>query len=464
MTKNNPASLSLSALTALSPLDGRYAGRIHALRPIFSEYGLFRYRVLVEVEWFLALSDHPQISELAPLADSSKADLRNLCLNFSEADAQRIKDIEAVTNHDVKAVEYFLKERTAENKEVHAGSEFFHFACTSEDINNIAYALMLKEAREQALLPQIEGLVSAVKDLAQRYKDLPMLARTHGQPATPTTLGKEMFNVVARMRRQLEQIGSVPLLAKLNGASGNFNAHMAAYPEIDWLTLSQSFVESLGLDWNPHTTQIEPHDYIAELCHALLRFNTVLLDFDRDIWSYIAIGYFRQKMVANEVGSSTMPHKVNPIDFENSEGNLGLANALLEHLANKLPVSRWQRDLSDSTVLRNLGVALGYSILAYASSLKGISKLEADDETIRADLDSNWAVLAEAIQTVMRRYGIEEPYEKLKSFTRGRTDLQQSDIIEFVDGLALPEDVRADLRTLSPATYIGLASHLVEVK
>jgi len=462
MTANPNPALSLSPLTALSPLDGRYSGRMHALRAIFSEFGLIRYRVAVEVQWFLALSDHPQVPELPTLPSSSRQRLQALCDDFSETDAQRIKDIEAVTNHDVKAVEYFLKESTADDAVIQAGSEFFHFACTSEDINNLAYALMLKDARDQIMLPQVEKLIDSIEELGQRYRELPMLARTHGQPATPTTLGKELINVSARLRRQQQQLGAVELLGKLNGASGNFNAHAVAYPEVDWVALSRSFVTSLGLAWNPLTTQIEPHDYIAELCHCMSRINTIMLDFDRDIWSYVAIGYFRQKMVANEVGSSTMPHKVNPIDFENSEGNLGLANAVLDHLAAKLPISRWQRDLSDSTVLRNLGVAFGYCVLAYSSTLKGIGKLEADEVKLRADLDNNWAVLAEAIQTVMRRYGVAEPYEKLKALTRGRSDLQQSDIVKFVDGLELPDHVRSALRALTPATYIGLAQQLMD--
>ncbi len=454
--------LSICALHALCPLDGRYAAKVAELRPIFSELGLIRYRVEVEVNWLVALSDHPGVPEVPPLSAPTRAALRRLCDEFDTADAQRVKDIETQTNHDVKAVEYFLKERTASLPEVAAVGEFFHFACTSEDINNLAYGLMLKQARDAVLVPRIEKLVAAIADLARRYADLPMLARTHGQPASPTTLGKEMHNVVARMRRQLEQISAVPLLGKFNGATGNYNAHLAAYPTLDWPALSREFVESLGLSWNPHTTQIEPHDYMAELFHALARFNNILLDFDRDVWGYIALGYFKQRAVAQEVGSSTMPHKVNPIDFENSEGNLGLANALLEHLAGKLPISRWQRDLTDSTVLRNVGLAFGYSVLAYVSSEKGIGKLEADAARLDADLEANWAVLAEAIQTVMRRYGIAEPYERLKSLTRGRGDITREAIRAFIRELELPDEQIEALLSLTPQSYIGNAAQQVK--
>jgi adenylosuccinate lyase len=373
-----------------------------------------------------------------------------------------VKDIESVTNHDVKAIEYFLKERTGDLADVQAVSEFFHFACTSEDINNLAYALMLKDALSEVMVPQLRHLVRAVRDLASRYAEQPMLARTHGQPASPTTLGKEMHNVAERLQRQLTQIGAMTPLGKLNGATGSYNAHLVAYPQIDWPEISRRFVESMGLEWNPYTTQIEPHDYMAELFHAFIRFNTVLIDFARDVWGYIALGYFRQKIVSGEVGSSTMPHKVNPIDFENSEGNLGLANALFEHLAQKLPVSRWQRDLSDSTVLRNVGIGFGYSLLAYSSAVKGIGKLEANPERLNADLDANWSVLAEAIQTVMRRYGIAEPYEKLKALTRGRGEIAQSDLHGFIQGLGLPDDVTRELLQLTPRSYVGNAAQQVK--
>jgi len=457
----NP-STGPSPLLALSPLDGRYAKQLRDLAAIFSEYGLIRYRVFVEVRWFLALAELPEITELPPLSNKARKILEDLCETFSEADAARVKEIEAETNHDVKALEYFLKERTAGDAEISAGSEFIHFACTSEDINNLAYALMLRDARDTLIKPMMARIIDALVELARRFRDLPMLARTHGQPASPTTLGKELANVVARFRRQYDDFSGSPILGKINGATGNFNAHVAACPDVDWPGFSRRFVESLGLTWNAHTTQIEPHDFMAALFHALIRFNNVLLDFDRDVWSYIAIGYFRQKVKEKEVGSSTMPHKVNPIDFENSEGNIGLANALLDHLAMKLPVSRWQRDLSDSTVLRNIGVALGYSQLAYTSALKGIGKLDADPGRIAADLDANRAVLAEAIQTVMRRYGVPEPYEKLKALTRGRDGLSQSEIKRFVEELDLPDEVRAALLSLTPATYIGLAAQLVD--
>lgn len=458
MMSDSQQNLSFGAISALSPLDGRYAAKVAPLRNIFSEFGLIKYRVRVEVRWLLALSQEPLIKEVSKFSNVTIEQLDALCDSFNVNDAQRVKDIESVTNHDVKAVEYFLKERTQDLHEVHAVSEFFHFACTSEDINNLAYALMLKDALSEVLLPQQQRLVQAVRDLAVRYADQPMLARTHGQPASPTTLGKEMHNVAERLTRQLTQISAIAPLGKLNGATGSYNAHLAAYPEIDWPDIAKRFVESMGLEWNPCTTQIEPHDYMAELFHAFVRFNTVLLDFDRDVWGYIALGYFRQKVVSGEVGSSTMPHKVNPIDFENSEGNLGLANALFEHLAQKLPVSRWQRDLSDSTVLRNIGIGFGYALLAYSSAIKGIGKLEANPDRLKADLDDNWSVLSEAIQTVMRRYGIAEPYEKLKALTRGRGIITRSELHDFIQGLGLPDEITQDLLQLTPHTYVGNAA------
>ena len=454
----NDSLETISTLSTLSPLDGRYASRMAALRPIFSEHGLIQRRVRVEVQWLLALSEHPQIKEVPALTAQARAALQSLYSDFSPADAARIKQIEATTNHDVKAVEYFLKERLADFRELAAVREFIHFACTSEDINNLAYALMLTEGRNAVLLPAMRRLHAAIAALADRYAGLPMLSRTHGQAATPTTLGKEMLNTAVRLERQLQQIQEVALLGKLNGASGNYNAHIAAYPEVDWQGMSAAFVTSLGIQWNPHTTQIEPHDCLAELFHALARFNTVLIDFNRDVWGYIALGYFKQKAVPGEVGSSTMPHKVNPIDFENSEGNLGLANALLDHMAAKLPVSRWQRDLTDSTVLRNVGVALGYAALAYDSCAKGIGKLEADSTRLGADLQANWAVLAEAIQTVMRRWGIAEPYEKLKGLTRGRGDISADQLHEFIRTLPLPRQVAEELCALTPSTYTGNAA------
>ncbi|GAB4348185.1 MAG: adenylosuccinate lyase [Gammaproteobacteria bacterium] len=449
--------MELSSLTAISPIDGRYGAKTADLRPIFSEYGLIRHRVQVEVRWLQMLSRREEIAEVPPFSSHANQLLDRIVEQFSEPDAQRVKNIEATTNHDVKAVEYFLKEKVAGNAELEAVSEFIHFACTSEDINNLSYALMLREARTQALLPQMDEIIDAVTRLAHEYADIPMLSRTHGQPASPTTLGKEMANVVFRLKRQREQLVMVPILGKINGAVGNYNAHFATYPEVDWPAVAQEFVASLGLDWNPYTTQIEPHDYMAEYFHAVMRFNTVLIDFCRDVWSYISLGYFKQKVVAGEVGSSTMPHKVNPIDFENAEGNLGVANALIGHLAEKLPISRWQRDLTDSTVQRNLGVGIAQSVLAYQSALKGISKLEVNAEALAADLDANWEVLAEPIQTVMRRYGIEKPYEKLKALTRGQRITPEA-LREFVEGLAIPEPARKALLALTPATYTGNAA------
>ncbi|MDS4029565.1 MAG: adenylosuccinate lyase [Candidatus Contendobacter sp.] len=450
--------MELTALTAISPIDGRYASKTAELRPIFSEYGLIRHRVLVEVRWLQALARHPGISEVPPLSETASRLLEGLVENFTPADAQRVKSIERITNHDVKAVEYLLKEKIAGSAELEAVSEFIHFACTSEDINNLAYALMLREARIQVLLPQLDEMIVAISRLAHRHADQPMLARTHGQPASPTTLGKEMANVAYRLKRQRAQLAATPLLGKINGAVGNYNAHLAAYPELDWEEFARRFVtEDLGLDWNPYTIQIEPHDYMAEFFHAVMRANTVLLDFCRDVWSYIAIGYFRQKTVAREIGSSTMPHKVNPIDFENAEGNLGVANALLDHLAAKLPVSRWQRDLTDSTVLRTLGVGLAHSLVAYQSCLKGIGKLEVNALALAADLDDNWEVLAEPIQTVMRRYGIEQPYEQLKALTRGQR-IERETLRAFIADLAIPDEAKQRLLAMTPATYIGNAA------
>jgi len=453
--------MELTSLTAISPIDGRYADKTYELREIFSEYGLIRQRVLVEVRWLQALSRHAQIPEVPEFEDDANVMLNRIVEKFSVEDAQRVKAIEATTNHDVKAVEYFLKEKTANNSQLAEIKEFFHFACTSEDINNLAYALMLQEARKNILLDQCDTIIEAIRELAGHYADQPMLSRTHGQPASPSTLGKEMANVVARLQRQREQIASVPLLGKINGAVGNYNAHMIAYPDVDWAALACGFVESLGLSWNPYTTQIEPHDYVAELFHAVQRFNTILIDYARDIWGYISIGHFKQKVVDGEVGSSTMPHKVNPIDFENAEGNLGVANAILEHLAQKLPVSRWQRDLTDSTVLRNLGVGIAHGVIAYKSLLKGINKLEANPACLNNELDNNWEVIAEPIQTVMRRYGIENAYEKLKTLTRGQQINQQA-IQAFISDLALPDDAKQRLLALTPASYTGQAQQLAE--
>ncbi|MBQ8707070.1 MAG: adenylosuccinate lyase [Succinivibrionaceae bacterium] len=453
--------MELTPLTAISPIDGRYSGKCGPLREIFSEYGLLRCRVRVEIAWLKKLASCEKIAEVASLSPEALALLDSILDGFSLKDAERIKEIERTTNHDVKAVEYFLKEKIAGNAELAAVSEFVHFACTSEDINNNSHGLMLLEGRDKALLPMLKQIIQAIHDLALRYKDVPMLSRTHGQPATPTTLGKEMANVCYRLHRQYLQIADVKILGKINGAVGNYNAHMVAYPDVDWRKLSEEFVTSLGLAWNPYTTQIEPHDYVAELFNAISRFNTILMDFDRDVWGYISIGHFRQKTIAGEVGSSTMPHKVNPIDFENSEGNLGLANAVFAHLAAKLPVSRWQRDLTDSTVLRNIGVAFGYSLIAYQSSLKGISKLEANLDNLAADLDSNWEVLAEPIQTVMRRYGIEKPYEKLKALTRGRR-VNAEIMKDFIGTIEIPADAKARLMELTPASYIGRAVRFVE--
>jgi len=450
--------MSHSALTSISPIDGRYASKVDALRPIFSEYGLIRYRVEVEVRWLQALAAEAKIVEVPALSAEANRVLDNIVSNFSETDAQAVKDIEKTTNHDVKAVEYFLKKKIEGNTELLAINEFFHFACTSEDINNLSYALMLKEGRG-LVLAEIDATIDAIKQLALNSAEQPMLSRTHGQSATPTTVGKEMANVVARMQRQRQQLAQVELLGKINGAVGNYNAHSVAYPDVDWAQFAQNFVESLGLTFNPYTIQIEPHDYMAEFFHTLSRFNTILLDFDRDVWGYISLGYFKQKTVAGEVGSSTMPHKVNPIDFENSEGNLGLANAIFGFLADKLPVSRWQRDLTDSTVLRNIGVGIAHTSIAIQSTLKGISKLELNPALIDQDLDQNWEVLAEPIQTVMRRYGIEKPYEKLKELTRGQR-VTGDGMRAFVEKLQIPEPAKAELMTLTPHSYTGYAAEL----
>lgn len=453
--------MNLSALTAVSPIDGRYGNKTTELRQIFSEFGLLKYRVVVEVRWLQKLATTTEIKEVPRLSSQAESFLDNIVNEFSEADAQRIKDIERTTNHDVKAVEYFLKEKVADQPELHAINEFIHFACTSEDINNLSHGLMLKEAREQLILPYCDQLISELKRLAIELKSVPMMARTHGQPASPTTMGKEMANVMLRLKRQRQQISQVEILGKINGAVGNYNAHLSAYPDLDWHKFADEFVSSLGLSLNAFTTQIEPHDYIAELFDAIARFNTILLDFDRDVWGYIALGHFKQKTIAGEIGSSTMPHKVNPIDFENSEGNLGLANAMFAHLATKLPVSRWQRDLTDSTVLRNLGVGVGYAVIAYQASLKGISKLEVNEQSLLNELDNNWELLAEPVQTVMRRYGIEKPYEKLKELTRGKK-INQQIMADFIDSLTLPDVAKTELKKLTPANYIGRAVEFVE--
>jgi len=449
--------MNLTSLTALSPIDGRYADKTYSLRGIFSEYGLIRYRVQVEARWLQALSLHSGIPEVPPLSDDAAARLAAIVEGFDVQEAQRVKAIEETTNHDVKAVEYYLKERIGNHAELSAIKEFIHFACTSEDINNLAYALMLRDARAQVLMPALEQIISHIGTLAQRYAEQPMLARTHGQPASPTTLGKEMAVFAHRLRVERHQLGVVALMGKINGAVGNYNAHLAAYPDVNWNTFADQFIESLGLTRSEYTTQIEPHDFIARYFHALMRANTILIGFCRDIWSYISVGYFRQRTVQGEVGSSTMPHKVNPIDFENAEGNLGVANAILSHLTEKLPISRWQRDLTDSTVLRNLGVGVAHSVVAYQSLIKGINKLEADAWRMGRDLDDNWEVLAEAIQTVMRRHGLPEPYEQLKRLTRGNK-IGRDAIRSFVEGLALPDEDRQRLLAMTPASYVGDAA------
>jgi adenylosuccinate lyase len=459
---NADVPLSLSALTALNPLDGRYRNKLAGLAEHFSEYGLIRHRVHVELVWLQALADEGGVAEVPPFSASARALLAAACKDFSVADAERVKAIEQKTNHDVKAVEYWLKERFAAMPEIARAAEFIHFACTSEDINNLAYGLMLLESRRTVLSPAITALIADLRALARTHAALPMLGRTHGQPATPTTLGKEIANVVARLESALPAFADAMLPGKINGAVGNYNAHRIAYPDIDWQALARRVVTTLGLDFNAYTTQVEPHDRLAALFDALARINTIVLDLDRDLWGYVALGYFRQKTKEGEVGSSTMPHKVNPIDFENSEGNLGLANALLRHLADKLPVSRWQRDLSDSTVLRNVGVALGYSLLGYVSCRQGLSKLAVDPVRLAADLEANWEVLAEAIQTVMRRYGVPEPYEQLKVLTRGKSGITRASLHAFVDALAIPADAKAQLKALTPSTYIGDAAELAQ--
>ena len=456
MPANSPQD---TALLALSPLDGRYAGKVDALRPVFSEYGLIHARVRVEVEWLVALAAEPAITELPPFDDAQVATLQALWRDFSTADAARVKEIERTTNHDVKAVEYFIKERLKGEASLAQALEFVHFACTSEDINNLAYALMLSRARQEVLLPRLSTLIETLRQLAHAHAALPMLSRTHGQSASPTTVGKEIANVIARLERQGEQLAAVSISGKINGAVGNYNAHVASYPNVDWPRFAQRFVESLGEEFNPYTTQIEPHDYIAEICDVNKRIGTIAIDLCRDIWGYIALGYFRQSVVAGEVGSSTMPHKVNPIDFENAEGNFGIANALLEHFAAKLPISRWQRDLTDSTVLRALGTAFGHALIGFDALQRGLGKLSPNQERLAADLDAAWEVLAEAVQTVMRRHGLPNPYEQLKALTRGQGITEQS-MRRFIESLDLPADDKRRLLAMTPADYTGLAETL----
>ena len=446
--------MNLTPLTAISPLDGRYGDKTAELRPIFSEYGLMRYRVQVEIRWLQALASQPDIPEVPFLTDEANALLDKITDNFSETDALRIKEIESTTNHDVKAVEYFIKEKITGNKELEEISEFIHFACTSEDINNLSHAMMLKEGHDRVMRPAFDEIIHAITALTVKYADQPMLARTHGQTASPTTMGKEMGVFVHRLSRQLKQIDEINFLGKMNGAVGNFNAHLSAYPDVDWPTLSKSFVENLGLQWNPHTTQIESHDYMAEYFQALSRFNTILVDFCRDIWGYISLGYFIQKTIEGEIGSSTMPHKVNPIDFENAEGNLGMSNCILTSLAEKLPVSRWQRDLTDSTTIRNNGTGIAYALLAYKSCLKGISKLQINPDALANDLECAWEVLAEPVQTVMRRYGMEKPYEKLRDLTLGQS-INAEILHQFINSLEIPETEKKRLLDLTPADYVG---------
>ncbi len=450
-----------SELTAISPIDGRYSAKVAQLRPIYSEFGLIKFRTEIEIRWLKHLADIPAIEEIPKLSQNASEKLDSIVENFSETDAQRVKEIESTTNHDVKAVEYFLKEKISGIDELVRISEFIHFACTSEDINNLAYALMLREGRSAALLPEIDKLIDTIKQLAHRYAGQAMLSRTHGQSATPTTLGKEFANIAERLILQRGHFEKVEIKGKMNGAVGNYNAHSVAYPEIDWPSVSEKFIDSLGIRCNPFTIQIEPHDYIAEYFHTLSRFNTILIDFNRDIWAYISLGYFKQKTIAGEVGSSTMPHKVNPIDFENSEGNLGIANALFSHLAEKLPISRWQRDLSDSTVLRNIGVGLAHTSIALQATMKGIEKLEINTKQLDDDLDKNLEVLAEPIQTVMRRYGIEKPYEKLKDLTRGNK-IDRTTLTVFIQNLEIPEHAKQNLLALTPDNYIGYAKSLAE--
>lgn len=450
--------MQLSELTAISPVDGRYGSRLGNLKEIFSEFGLIKNRVKVEVFWLKMLANHPGIAEVPELSSEAEQHLLKLVDEFTLEMAQRVKEIERTTNHDVKAVEYLIKEHFGDNQELNAISEFVHFACTSEDINNLAYALMLKDARSDVIIPAMDELIAKVTEMGAEMADIPMMARTHGQPASPTTTGKEWANVAYRLQRQAKQLMNVQIMGKINGATGNYNAHLAAYPDVNWYEISEQFVQSLGLLWNPYTTQIEPHDYVAEYFHAMQRFNTILIDFDRDVWSYISVGFFKQKTVAGEIGSSAMPHKVNPIDFENSEGNLGIANAIFDHLGQKLPISRWQRDLTDSTVLRNLGVGVAHTMISLQATMKGLGKLEVNAQAMADDLDSNWEVLAEAIQTVMRRHGFEKPYEKLKDLTRGQR-VNKEIMQNFVDGLeGLPAEAKEYLRNLTPGTYIGNAA------
>lgn len=454
--------MNLFALTALSPLDGRYHHQLDALRPLFSEYALIKHRIIIEIEWLKALAHHPDIKEVPPFSESTLDELNQVIQQFSEKHAAEIKTIEMTTNHDVKAIEYWLKERLSGNPEIAQASEFIHFACTSEDINNLAHALMLKSAKDTIFIPTIEKLVQKLNEMASELADAPMMSRTHGQPATPTTLGKELANFSYRLSRQLSQLKKTAILGKINGAVGNYNAHLIAYPEIDWEKLAEKFVTSLGIDFNPYTIQIEPHDAMAELYHTVSLINTILIDFTRDVWGYISLGFFKQKVVANEVGSSTMPHKVNPIDFENAEGNLGLANAILTHLAQKLPTSRWQRDLTDSTVLRNMGMGFGHSLLGYTSCMKGLAKLEVNRTLMVNELNNNWEVLAEPIQTVMRRYAVANPYEKLKALTRGSRGITQQTLHIFIESLDIPEEAKSLLMNLTPAEYIGKAVTLAK--
>jgi adenylosuccinate lyase len=454
--------MELSPLNALSPLDGRYKSKLDDLRPYFSEYALIKHRAMVEVEWLKALARETALQEISPFSTGTIEELAKAIDSFGETEAAQVKAIESRTNHDVKALEYWLKERFDGNPEIRAISEFIHFACTSEDINNLSHGLMLKQGRDQVMLPMLDKLIARLTELSKELADLPMLSHTHGQPASPTTLGKELANVVYRLRRQRKQLVSVEILGKINGAVGNFNAHLSAYPEFDWESFARKFVESLGLTYNPYTIQIEPHDYMAELYDVLARINTILIDINRDIWGYISMGYFKQKVKAGEIGSSTMPHKVNPIDFENSEGNLGMANAMLRHLAEKLPISRWQRDLTDSTVLRNMGVAFGYTLLGYDSCLKGLDKLEANPKQLAHDLNHNWEVLAEPIQTVMRRYGIENPYEQLKELTRGKGGITQASLHSFINELQIPDAAKQALLEMTPASYTGKAAELAK--
>lgn len=453
----------INPLSALSPLDGRYASSVESLRPVFSEYGLMKARVKVELNWLKALATEAKIAEVPAFSAATLAEIDGVIAGFSLEDAAAVKAIEATTNHDVKAIEYWLKDRFKNNAEVAAVSEFIHFACTSEDINNLSHALMLQEARDIVLLPKLAEIVEKLTGMAHTLAAVPMMSRTHGQPATPTTLGKEIANVVYRLQRQIQNLQSQEFLGKINGAVGNYNAHLAAYPDVDWENHSRRFVEeSLGLTFNPYTIQIEPHDYMAEFFQTLSRVNTILIDFNRDVWGYISLGYFKQKVKAGEVGSSTMPHKVNPIDFENSEGNLGMANAVLGFLAEKLPVSRWQRDLTDSTVLRNMGVGAGYALLGYAAHLRGLNKLEPNPAALAADLDATWELLAEPIQTVMRRYGVANPYEKLKDLTRGKDGITPEVLKVFIESLEIPAEAKASLLALTPALYVGKAQELAE--